>query len=107
MAGENSNDKRTGGTDEFLSKSRWQRFQVLIMGPAMNILLAVSVMALVLYQGAEVPAYEEQPAIVGSVVPDSPAERVGIKAGDQIISVAGYEIGNWEHIVFASWKVVS
>ena len=101
MAGENSNDKRTGGTDEFLSKSRWQRFQVLIMGPAMNILLAVSVMALVLYQGAEVPAYEEQPAIVGSVVPDSPAERVGIKAGDQIISVAGYEIGNWEQLFVA------
>src|SRR5436305_11913138 len=27
--------------DEFLSKSRWQRFQVLIMGPTMNILLAL------------------------------------------------------------------
>lgn len=101
MAGENSNDKRTGGADEFLSKSKWQRFQVLIMGPAMNIVLAVFVMTLVLYQGAEVPAYEEQPAIVGSVVPDSPAERVGIKAGDQIISVAGHEIENWEQLFVA------
>src|SRR6266852_4764871 len=25
--------------DEFMSKTKWQRFQVLIMGPAMNILL--------------------------------------------------------------------
>ena len=26
--------------DEFLSKSKWERFQVLIMGPVMNLLLA-------------------------------------------------------------------
>ena len=27
--------------DEFMSKTKWQRFQVLIMGPIMNLLLAV------------------------------------------------------------------
>src|SRR5437773_3399312 len=32
MAGESAEDSRTGGTDEFLSRSRWERFQVLIMG---------------------------------------------------------------------------
>jgi membrane-associated protease RseP (regulator of RpoE activity) len=41
MAGETPDDPRTGKPDEFLSKSKWQRFQVLIMGPVMNILLAV------------------------------------------------------------------
>src|SRR5688572_20138232 len=41
MAGENPEDARTGAADEFLSKSKWQRFQVLIMGPVMNLLLAV------------------------------------------------------------------
>src|SRR3712207_7314529 len=39
MAGENPEDARTGASDEFLSKSKWQRFQVLIMGPVMNIVL--------------------------------------------------------------------
>src|SRR6266704_6711727 len=32
MAGENPEDERSGRDDEFLSKSKWQRFQVLIMG---------------------------------------------------------------------------
>ncbi len=36
MAGENPEDPRSGQDDEFLSKSKWQRFQILIMGPVMN-----------------------------------------------------------------------
>ena len=58
MAGENPEDSRTGAADEFLSKGKWQRFQVLVMGPIMNLVLAVIVMAVVLYQGALVPAFE-------------------------------------------------
>ena len=61
MAGENPDDPRTGRPDEFLSKTKWERFQILIMGPAMNIILAVVVMAIVLAQGAEVPIYQDQP----------------------------------------------
>src|SRR5687768_7667154 len=57
MAGENAEDARTGASDEFLSKSKWQRFQVLIMGPLMNLVLAVVVMTFVLHRGADVPAY--------------------------------------------------
>src|SRR5687767_12672864 len=64
MAGENPDDARTGASDEFLSKSKWQRFQVLIMGPVMNIVLALIVMTVVLYQGADVPAFEQQPMVV-------------------------------------------
>src|SRR5436190_11222975 len=45
--------------DEFLAKTKWERFQVLIMGPAMNVLLALVLTSIVLYQGAEVPAYED------------------------------------------------
>ena len=59
MAGENPEDARTGADDEFLSKTKWQRFQVLIMGPVMNVVLALVVMAVVLYQGAPVPAYDK------------------------------------------------
>src|SRR5438309_11842126 len=41
MAGESAEEERTGRSDEFLSKSKWQRFQVLVMGPVMNIVLAL------------------------------------------------------------------
>src|SRR5438128_5143133 len=34
MAGESPEEVRTGQPDEFLSKTKWERFQVLIMGPA-------------------------------------------------------------------------
>ena len=71
MAGENPEDSRTGAPDEFLSKTKWQRFQVLVMGPVMNIALAVIVMAAVLYQGALVPAYEDRPAYIGIFAKDS------------------------------------
>src|SRR5258708_28365235 len=40
MAGESPEESRTGAPDEFLSRSKWERFQVLIMGPVMNLLLA-------------------------------------------------------------------
>src|SRR4026209_1201450 len=66
MAGENPDDVRTGASDEFLSKSKWQRFPVRVMGPVMNLALAVLVMAIVLYQGAPAPAFEQQAVIVGS-----------------------------------------
>ena len=101
MAGENPDDQRTGSDDEFLSKTKWERFQVLIMGPVMNIALAVVVMTLVLYQGAEVPAYEDEPPIVGTVDEGSAADLVGIAVDDRIVSVAGSAIETWEDLFVA------
>ena len=101
MAGESAEDARIDRPDEFLSKSRWQRFQVLIMGPAMNIALAVLLTAIVLYQGAEVPAFQDQPAVVGAVTPDSPASKTDIQPGDRIVSIDGRRIDTWEQLYIA------
>src|SRR5688572_2650908 len=95
MAGETSEDERTGHPDEFLSKTEWQRFQVLIAGPAMNLVLAVVLLAALLYRGAEVPVYQDQPVVVGVVAPGSAAEKAGIAPGDRITSVAGSRIDTW------------
>ena len=96
MAGENPDDARTGAPDEFLSKSKWQRFQVLVMGPVMNLALAFVVMTLVLYQGAQVPVFENQPVVIGTVIAGSAGEAAGIKPGDRIISIAGETIETWK-----------
>jgi regulator of sigma E protease len=96
MAGENPDDARTGASDEFLSKSKWERFQVLVMGPIMNLVLAVVVMALVLYQGAQVPSFDQDPVVVGSVTSDSVAAAAGIQKGDRIVSVDGHPVATWE-----------
>ena len=101
MAGENPDEPRTGATDEFLSRSKWERFQVLIMGPLMNILLAVVLMALVLMQGADVPSFQDQPPVIGTVLAGSPAERGGIKPKDRIVSVAGRATETWDRFFTA------
>src|SRR5580765_2066367 len=75
MAGENPDDVRTGKDDEFLSKTKWQRFQVLIMGPVMNIVLAYVLTVGILYRGAEVAVAGDLPPVVGVVTVGSPAER--------------------------------
>ena len=98
MAGESPDDTRTGSPDEFFSKTKWERFQILIMGPMMNIILAVVVMAVVLAQGAEVPVYQDQPPVVGAVETGSPAERAGIQRGDRILTVAGDQVDTWERL---------
>jgi regulator of sigma E protease len=96
MAGENPDDARTGASDEFLSKSKWQRFQVLIMGPVMNLLLAVVVMTFVLHQGANVPDFQNQPPVIGSIDDDSPARSAGIVPGDRILAVDGVAVDTWD-----------
>ena len=37
LAGETVDDRRTGAPDEFLSKSKWVRFQVYLAGPVMMV----------------------------------------------------------------------
>src|SRR3954462_1117537 len=96
MAGEASEDGPTGDPSEFLSKTRWERFQVLVAGPTMNLLLAFFLAAVVLYQGAEVESYNDQPVVVGVVKTDSPAARAGIMPGDRIVSVGGHTVDTWE-----------
>src|SRR5262249_23111246 len=92
MAGENAEDVGTGQSDEFLSKPKWERFQVLIMGPVMNMLLAFVLTVAVLYGGIDVPAYEDQPPVVGIVMMNSAAERADIRPSDRIVSVADRQV---------------
>ncbi len=101
MAGENPEEARTGAADEFLSKSKWQRFQVLIMGPVMNLLLAVVVMAVVLYQGAQVPAFEDHPVVIGSFAPNSPAAAAGLQVGDRLLMIDDVPVPTWEDFSMA------
>ena len=101
MAGENPDDPKTGADDEFMSKSKWQRFQILIAGPAMNLILAVVLLAVVLMQGADVLAYLDRPATVGAVQPGSPAEKAGIRPGDVIVKLGTADIRTWEHLDMA------
>jgi len=100
MAGENP-DEAHAAPDEFLSRSKWERFQVLFMGPAMNLALAFILMTVVLYQGAQVPVFLDQPVVVGAIAPGSPAAGADIRPGDRIVSAADKTIDTWEQFDIA------
>ena len=95
MAGETAEDQRSGAPDEFLSKSKWERFQVLIAGPAMNIALAVVVLWIVLLQGADIPAYRDMPPVVGALEASAPAAGQ-VQVGDRILRVDDRSVETWE-----------
>jgi regulator of sigma E protease len=101
MAGENPDDPRSGKPDEFMSKTKWERFQILIMGPIMNIVLAIIVLAFVFSQGVDESVYLDEPPVVAAVVPESPAARVGIQPGDRVVTVAGAQVDTWEDLLLA------
>ncbi len=98
MSGENPMDDRTGDPGEFLSHPRWQRFIVALAGPAMNIVLAVALLTGVYMVHYEYPAVLDEPAVVGWVNPNTPAERAGIQIGDKIVRVDGIDNPNWEQV---------
>jgi regulator of sigma E protease len=87
--------------DEFLAKTKWQRFQIYVAGPIMNMLAAIVIMTGVYYHGAPEPAYLKHAPKVGSVPADSPAARAGLRPGDVIVSVAGKPVSTWEQLEMA------
>jgi len=101
MKGENYEEELSGDPDEFLSRPKTHRFAVAIAGPAMNLLLAVGLLATNYYVGVEVPVYLSEPAIVGHVTSDSPAKEAGFEVRDQILAVNGRETLTWEDFFLA------
>src|SRR5713226_5401638 len=99
MAGENPMEDRTGDPGEFMSHPRWQRFLIAVAGPAMNVLLAIGILTGVYMHHYEHPAFLEQPVVIGTVVPNSAAEKAGLKTGDRITRVQGLNNPTWEQIM--------
>jgi regulator of sigma E protease len=98
MSGENPMDERTGDPGEFLSHPRWHRFLIAIAGPSMNILLAVGLLTFVYMIHYEYPAVLDEPAVIGWVLPDTPAAKAGIQIGDRIARVDGIENPTWKQL---------
>ena len=96
MSGENPLETRSGDPREFLSHPRWHRFLIALAGPGVNILLAVALLTGVYMVRYEHPAFEEEPARVGWVMENSPAEKAGILPGDLIVRIDGVQNPTWE-----------
>ena len=74
-----NNDPRS-----FANKSSGVRAAVIAAGVFFNIISAVMIFMIAFLIGIKLP-----PAVVGGVTPGSPAALAGLKAGDEIIEIAG------------------
>jgi membrane-associated protease RseP (regulator of RpoE activity) len=67
----------------------------------MNLLLSLVVMSVVLFQGAQLPAFEQQAVVIGSFADKSAGEKAGLKVGDRIVTVDGKPTDTWDQFSLA------
>ncbi len=68
----------------YANKPAHTRAAVLAAGVVFNVISAVIIFMIAFLKGIDLP-----PAVVGHVMPDSPAAHAGLKAGDEIIKIEG------------------
>jgi regulator of sigma E protease len=99
MAGEQAGDAQTDDPNSFLAKPRWQRLIIALAGPAMNVILAIGLLTGLFMVQFHQPVDHDKMAIVGHVLPDSPAAQAGIQRGDRIARIEGTRNPNWEAVL--------
>jgi regulator of sigma E protease len=78
------------------------RIAVLLAGPAMNLLFASVVYAILSMVGTEVVK-----PVVGQVMLDTPAQAAGLQRGDEIVRVADYKVEDTEDLQIDLLREVS
>jgi regulator of sigma E protease len=95
LEGKDDTTEAVPASELYELRPRWQKFLVMLGGPFMNFVLALSIpFAVALIYG--VPAVPAP--IVGSVKAEGSADRAGIKVGDRIVNFGGIENPSWDRI---------
>ncbi|MET0281797.1 MAG: RIP metalloprotease RseP, partial [Steroidobacteraceae bacterium] len=79
----------------FTRRPHWQRILVLLAGPGFNIAFAILVLALLFWSNG----VNEVKAVVGTVLPDSPAALAGVANGDEIVALDGEPTAGQSEVV--------
>jgi regulator of sigma E protease len=77
----------------FAEKPVWQRFIIVAGGPIFNLLFAV-LLFFMIFAIAGLPTAVDN-TVIGAVLADSPAEKIGLQADDVILSINGQETVKW------------
>lgn len=75
---------------EYLSKSCWQRFQIIFFGPLLNYILGFLLFWFIFFAG-----YPSLTSKVGGLIEGYGAQEAGLKAGDKVISVGKVKVDSW------------
>jgi regulator of sigma E protease len=87
--------------DDFGAKPRWRRFLIIAMGPIMNVLLALAIVAGINMVGVSVPVYQDQAPEIGWIDAGSPAEKAGLRENDRILAIDGRPVKTWTDVEMA------
>jgi len=79
----------------FPFKPLYQRALIVAAGPVANFVLAIGILTAFLWLSPTVFA----PASISKVLPGSPAQAAGFKAGDTIIDIDGRSVGSFDDVV--------
>lgn len=97
MAGEQPGDEAAADPRSFQAHPRWQRMFIAFAGPAINLVLAVVLLAgLYMVEFPKIPTPHSP--IVGYVAPDGAAHQAGIREGDQVVQIDDTTNPTWEDI---------
>lgn len=89
MQGEDSEDNDEGS---FMSKPPIIRFLIILAGPLMNLILAW-IFFIIIGLSIGVPT-----TMINNVMNNYPAQRAGLKPGDEIISINNEKINDWNEM---------
>jgi regulator of sigma E protease len=89
---EKTNDPRS-----YLNKPIWQRIAVVAAGVIFN-----AVGAMILFMALFMHGLDLTPPIVGQVMPNSPADVAGFKAGDRIVEIEGEKFVDYMSIILGA-----
>jgi regulator of sigma E protease len=98
MAGEEEYDPKNPKPDEFMAKNRAQKIFTLLMGPVMNVVLALLLIFLVNLGGVETDSYKLEKPVIGYIEKDSPAEKAGLLPGDELLAINLKQTVNWKEV---------
>jgi len=98
MAGEEDFDPEHAAPDQFMAKNRAQKIFTLVMGPLMNLVLALLLIVLVNMGGVEMDSYKLEKPLIGYIEKGSPAEKAGLLPGDVLLAINGRKTPNWKEV---------
>ncbi len=85
----------TGEAGEFMSAPVWKRSIVIFSGPLMNFITAILLFMFMVWAWGN-PKVRPNSTEIGTVMPDTPAYKAGLKEGDRILTIDGQQFKDFE-----------
>jgi regulator of sigma E protease len=84
-------------SDNFQSKTPWQRLAIVLAGPVANFILAFAI----LFVGALAFGVmsDKYSTTIGPISPGSPGDRAGLHVGDRVVAINGTPVQNGDSFV--------